>query len=89
MTYYDGPIEPGMGFIWEPTLPHARALLIVTHVDDKMVFSLGEWQGVNLHPEDENYNEVERFREAVVRCCEIDDPDTAAKVNAAKGRSPA
>lgn len=29
---YEGPIEVGMVFAWEPDLPHARELLVVTRI---------------------------------------------------------
>lgn len=69
---YNGPIEVGMLFLWEPFERHARCLIQVTRVDkpendEARIFS----REVNLP---ESWNDESRFREAVVR---VDDLITA------------
>ena len=78
---YNGPIEPGMVFAWEPDLPHARELCVVTKIGDalppltvahstgKATIYRGDGQMIYSRSiqlnGDEVYNEISRFREAV------------------------
>jgi hypothetical protein len=62
---YDGPIEVGERFVWEPDKPHARANVTVTEVrnrpnDERVIQTLDD-EG-RYH-----WNEESRFREACVR----------------------
>lgn len=67
---YDGKIEVGQEFIWEPDKPHARAIIKVTEIkasgpedgpDDEI------WIGSKTVGDDQTYwNEESRFREAVI-----------------------
>jgi hypothetical protein len=75
--WYAGEIAPGEIFAWEPDLPHARELVLVTRVigdaasgdrriytrglDDRAPKALGSTPHVL-----ERWNEESRFREAVV-----------------------
>ncbi len=79
---YRGVIEPGMVFAWEPTISTARELTIVTRISPppspivvesptmKAVISRGDdevvWSRAFPDGTEEYYNEIERFREAVV-----------------------
>lgn len=56
---YVGPIEPGAVFAWEPDLPGARELTIVTMVDSDFVWSRPMSGGETC------MNKIDRFREAV------------------------
>lgn len=81
MRWFAGDIRPGQVFAWEPDLPHARELLVVTRVGDPppdtvvrhargvAVLSGGRGPMVWARPIDgtrEYYNDEDRFREAVV-----------------------
>lgn len=100
MRWYAGEIRPGMVFAWEPGLPHARELIMVTRIasppppetvrhatgvavinsssDDAVVYTRSlaaertrPMRGATLLRPDlpegaEVWNEVSRFREAVV-----------------------
>lgn len=61
---YSGEIRPNHVFAWEPDLPHARELVIVTKItgDDRERLI---WT-VPIDGGDEVYNDESRFREA---CC--------------------
>ena len=78
---YKGPINPGDVFAWEPDLPHARELVVVTRItgpgEDQTiehalgvaVLSGGHEQRVWTRPldgDEEVWNDESRFREAVV-----------------------
>jgi hypothetical protein len=62
---YEGPIEPGMIFAWEPCLPYARELIIVaTVIVDKVgsySFPKHDYKHRSMH-----LNDMKRFREAVL-----------------------
>lgn len=57
-----GPIKPGHIFAWEPDIPHARELVVVTRVegdsDDARIWSRP------IDGDNEVWNTVDRFREA-------------------------
>lgn len=62
---YSGPIAPGMCFVWEPDLKHARCEMVVTAIevgpDDKPIVV------AKIPPEERLYrNPIERFRQACV-----------------------
>ena len=64
---YDGKIEPGMQFEWEPSKPHAHAGVEVTEVKtvdgDRLVYAKVLW---GKGEKDKIYwNDMSRFREAV------------------------
>lgn len=78
---YKGRINPGDVFAWEPDLPHARELVVVTRIstpdNDKVivhargsaVISGGHEQRIwtrSIDGDDEFWNDESRFREAVV-----------------------
>jgi hypothetical protein len=62
---YDGPIKPGLRFIWEPGKPHAHELIEVVRVSDT-----GDMVRSRAVGGIEYWNDVSRFRESVVplRC---------------------
>jgi hypothetical protein len=62
---YDGPIKPGLRFIWEPGKPHAHELIEVVRLNEA-----GDMVQ-NIAVDGSMYwNDVSRFREAVIplRC---------------------
>lgn len=61
---YSGAIKPGDVFAWEPDLPHARELLVVTRIVDETHRTL-VWTR-HIDGDEEVYNDIDRFREAVV-----------------------
>lgn len=61
---YDGPIAVGAVFAWEPDLPHARELLIVTRIDgDSRCCVI--WTKPLTRDRAHTWNDESRFREAV------------------------
>lgn len=70
MTHdYDGPIEPGMTFVWEPLKPHACLHVQVTRVEGEMLWTRSwvKHSRVNgAYEGEETWNEVGRVREAVM-----------------------
>ena len=57
---YMGPIEPGEVFAWEPDLPYARELCVVTRLTGDYVWTKPIKGGKEV------WNDISRFREAVV-----------------------
>lgn len=65
---YKGAIEPGDIFAWEPDLPHARELVVVTRVEWCIGPGLYEariWAR-DIDSNNEHWNPEEMFRQAVV-----------------------
>jgi hypothetical protein len=66
---YLGPIDVGMYFVWEPTLPHAWCVVRVTRIDEPPDDERRIWSvivrggGVN-HEGIKTWNDESRFREA-------------------------
>lgn len=58
---YPGDINPGDVFAWEPDLPYARELVVVTFVDKLRIGTRP------LDGDREVFNDIDRFREAVVQ----------------------
>jgi hypothetical protein len=87
---YTGIILPGMGFIWEPTLPYAREALVVVEVGNTKVKTISQTaigsdeeairhsksMAVRAERAGGTWNEIARFREAVVRCPMLDEVRT-------------
>jgi hypothetical protein len=70
MRWYAGPIEPGEIYAWEPDLPHARQLMLVTRVANRAPDEPAIWcapiaDGQAQHDK-AVWNDESRFREAVV-----------------------
>lgn len=70
--YPEGPIEPGMMFVWEPYLPHAMCLVGVVetnrNTDDELWICTDQ---IMRHPEQSSipftarsWNDESRFRQA-------------------------
>ncbi len=64
--WYGGEIEPGMVFAWEPDLPHARELVVVTRITGSPRRPAIWTRPILGSRDDEVWNEISRFREAVV-----------------------
>ncbi len=72
MIYYpEGPIEPGMLFVWEPAAPHAMVLVEVVECafngEETMVCSRAIMRHpghMGGHQRDLVWNDESRFREA-------------------------
>jgi hypothetical protein len=58
-TVMDADIRPGRVFVWEPDLPYARELLVVTRFEGERV-----WTRSFPDYGKEVFNDLDRFREA-------------------------
>jgi len=70
---YDGPINPGDHFIWEPDKPSAWCHIEVMRVEDRGTTDRVVWtrvvQSNRFNPEgQETWNDESRFREACRPC---------------------
>ncbi len=69
-----GEIRPGQVFAWEPYLPYAAELVVVTDVTEDCVYS-------RLVGEDRiTWTDLDRFREAAVRTILNDMPIVRPKI---------
>lgn len=74
MHEYEGPIEKGMRFLWEPMKPHATEHLIVIerriNEDDEMWITTRAWVATSKvdggYTGQTCWNDESRFREAVI-----------------------
>lgn len=62
---YEGEIEVGMTFVWEPNKPHARQVVTVVHVTEPEHDERKIWTSETV------WNDESRFREAVVDVTDI------------------